>query len=45
VRAELKLTVQLVSLADPDVIEGTKMGYTGALDNLARELQRAQPIA
>jgi uncharacterized protein YndB with AHSA1/START domain len=39
-RTKLKLTVQLVAFDGPGMIEGTKMGYTGALRNLARELER-----
>jgi uncharacterized protein YndB with AHSA1/START domain len=42
-RTKLKLTVQLASLDGPDMIEATKMGYTNALDNLSRELQRGSP--
>ena len=37
---KVKLAVQIVSLDSPDMIEGTKIGYTGSLDNLARELER-----
>jgi uncharacterized protein YndB with AHSA1/START domain len=37
---KLKLTVQIVSLDGPGMIEGTKAGYTGALDNLGRYLER-----
>jgi len=40
-RTKLKLTVQLAALDDPRMIEGTKAGYAGALDNLARFLARA----
>jgi uncharacterized protein YndB with AHSA1/START domain len=39
-RTKLKLTVQLTALGDPRMIDGTKEGYTGALDNLARFLER-----
>ena len=39
-RTKLKLTVQLAALGDPRMIDGTKAGYTGALDNLARFLER-----
>jgi uncharacterized protein YndB with AHSA1/START domain len=39
-RTKLKLTVQIVSLDDPGMIEGTKAGYTDALDNLGRYLER-----
>jgi uncharacterized protein YndB with AHSA1/START domain len=37
-RTTLKLTVQLVSLDGPGMIEGMKMGYSGALDNVGRYL-------
>jgi hypothetical protein len=40
-RTKLRLTMQLVSLNAPDVIAGTKMGYTG--ENQSRELQRGSP--
>jgi uncharacterized protein YndB with AHSA1/START domain len=39
-RTKLKLTVQVVSLDGPGMIEGTKAGYTDALDNLGRYLER-----
>jgi hypothetical protein len=39
-RTKLKLTVQIVSLDGPEMIEGTKAGYTDALDNLGRYLER-----
>jgi uncharacterized protein YndB with AHSA1/START domain len=42
-RAKFKLTVQLAALDGRAIIEGTKAGYTGALDNLTRELQRGAP--
>jgi uncharacterized protein YndB with AHSA1/START domain len=38
---KLKLTVQLAALGDPRMIDGTRTGYAGALDNLARFLDRA----
>jgi uncharacterized protein YndB with AHSA1/START domain len=38
-RTKLKLTVQVVSLDGPGMIEGTKTGYAGALDNLGRYLE------
>ncbi|HWD57954.1 MAG TPA: SRPBCC family protein [Stellaceae bacterium] len=37
-RTRLKLTVQLAALGDKRMIDGTKLGYAGALDNLARFL-------
>jgi uncharacterized protein YndB with AHSA1/START domain len=40
-RTKLKLTVQLAALNDPRMIDGTKAGYTGALDNLSHFLERA----
>jgi uncharacterized protein YndB with AHSA1/START domain len=40
-RTKLKLTVQLAALDDPRMIDGTKAGYAGALDNLARFLERS----
>ena len=42
---KVKLTVQIVSLDSADMIEGTKIGYSGALDNLARELERSPTSA
>jgi hypothetical protein len=33
--------VQLAALNDPRMIDGTKAGYTGALDNLSHFLERA----
>jgi uncharacterized protein YndB with AHSA1/START domain len=39
-RTKLKLTVQIVSVDGPEMIEGTKSGYTDALDNLGRYLER-----
>ncbi len=42
---KVKLTVQIVLLDGADMIEGTKIGYTGALDNLARELERSPTSA
>jgi uncharacterized protein YndB with AHSA1/START domain len=39
-RTKLKLTVQIVSLDGPEMLEGTKSGYTDALDNLGRYLER-----
>jgi uncharacterized protein YndB with AHSA1/START domain len=41
-RTKLKLTVQIVSLDGPEMIEGTKSGYTDALDNLGRYLPQRQ---
>jgi uncharacterized protein YndB with AHSA1/START domain len=40
--ARLKLTVQLASLDGPGMIEGSRMGYAGALDNLDLELRRGK---
>jgi uncharacterized protein YndB with AHSA1/START domain len=39
-RTKLKLTVQVVSLDGPGMIEGTETGYAGALDNLEHYLER-----
>src|SRR3981081_56775 len=38
-RTKLKLTVQIVALDGHGMIEGTKAGYTDALDNLGRYLE------
>lgn len=38
-RAQLTLTAQIAAFAGPDVVEGVRMGFTAALENLALEVE------